>query len=331
MNLGIPYTVNFTDEAVPGKKPFQVDPNTTDGPLSPITPTPDSSATTMHTSVVLPGMGVIQYGERIAETIVHILENFASTTPPVQPTVGQLWYDYGTKLLKVYTSDGTTASWVAVSDKSINAAVQVALDTKVNRTGDTMGGPLHLHGAPVSADEATSKAYVDQSISTIALTPGPQGPQGVPGPTGPTGATGTTGPQGPAGPQGPQGPAGVPGPTGQTGPVGATGATGPAGATGATGPMGPQGPAGKDAVSSSSVTTSGYQVMSNGLIMQWGKVYTYGRVTFPIAFPTECVALFTSFDMTNDRGSYRSGGDVTTYDCFVNTDGCSTWWMALGR
>lgn len=66
---------------------------------------------------------------------------------------------------------------------------------------------------------------LDQAISGIELTPGPQGPTGPTGPQGPAGASGATGAQGPAGAQGIAGP---------IGPTGATGATGPAGADGRT-------------------------------------------------------------------------------------------------
>ena len=112
MTFGTPTTINFTDPTITGKVPFTINPNTSDGPLTPITASPDSTATHYHTSVILPGMGLPQYGGRIGGTIVHILENFASCTPPVAPTTGQTWYDYCNKLLKVYDVD--TNSWSPV-------------------------------------------------------------------------------------------------------------------------------------------------------------------------------------------------------------------------
>lgn len=120
--------------------------------------------------------------------------------------------------------------------------------------------------------------YIDQQISNIELTPGPQGPQGIQGPQGLPGIQGEIGFTGPEGPIGPQG---VPGPVGPAGltwrgawvsggsyveddAVGHNGASwfciNPTSGTtppnadttnwallasqGATGPMGPQGPAG---------------------------------------------------------------------------------------
>lgn len=56
------------------------------------------------------------------------------------------------------------------------------------------GSTLILSRDPLSNLEAATKRYVDNKVSAIQLTPGPQGP---------------TGPQGPAGPQGIQGPQGT--------------------------------------------------------------------------------------------------------------------------
>jgi hypothetical protein len=258
--IGIPYKIDFTDPVLPGKGSFIVNPNTTDGPLSPTTDSPDSSAIDYHTSITLPGMGLVQYGERIGESIVHLLENFASNGhPPVKPTTGQLWFDYSIKELKVYIDDGVRPRWIGVTSNGISQAVQLALDAKVNRSGDQMSGPLYLYNDPARPDEAANKHYVDERLNQIALTPGalgPQGPQGPKGDKGDHGDNGVQGPQGPAGatgPQGPQGTAGangapsyVPGPQGPQGPAGPQGAAssvpGPQGPQGWQGPQGPPGP-----------------------------------------------------------------------------------------
>lgn len=101
-----------------------------------------------------------------------------------------------------------------------------------------------------------TKSQVDNEITNIALTPGPQGPQGIQGiqgEVGPKGDTGDTGPQGATGPQGiqglqgetgdvgPQGPQGLQGLIGPQGPQGEPGIDGLPGATGATGAKGDKG------------------------------------------------------------------------------------------
>ena len=63
-----------------------------------------------ETALTLPGRNVPDYGEPVDTNFVHLLENFANSTPP-QSTVtltGQLWYDTSDGIFKVY--DGT--NWV---------------------------------------------------------------------------------------------------------------------------------------------------------------------------------------------------------------------------
>lgn len=43
-------------------------------------------------SITFTGKGMSNYGSIQQENLIHMLENFANTTPPVAPTVGQIWY-----------------------------------------------------------------------------------------------------------------------------------------------------------------------------------------------------------------------------------------------
>lgn len=89
----MPYIVNYTDKN--NKSPLTVFDNTSSS----------------DTSLTFPGRNVAGYGQVIAENFLHLLENFASTDAPVNPTEGQLWYDTLDKILKIY--DGGT--WKAAS------------------------------------------------------------------------------------------------------------------------------------------------------------------------------------------------------------------------
>ncbi len=57
----------------------------------------------VSTSLRLPGKGVLNWGEAYINNFVHLLENFASSTEPRSPQVGQLWYNTGNSVLSVYT------------------------------------------------------------------------------------------------------------------------------------------------------------------------------------------------------------------------------------
>lgn len=87
------YQIRFTDQI--NNDPLVVDDNTTNE----------------TTSLQFPGRNTTGYGQAIGENFLHLLENFANTSAPVNPVKGQLWYDsnVGIKQLKIY--DGT--QWVA--------------------------------------------------------------------------------------------------------------------------------------------------------------------------------------------------------------------------
>lgn len=90
------YIINRTD---PTSGSFTINPNTTNGPVSPTQYLPytgeNGPATGINTSLVFYGKGVPGYGERIAEDFVNMLENFSGPKAPVAPIHGQLWLSTG--------------------------------------------------------------------------------------------------------------------------------------------------------------------------------------------------------------------------------------------
>ena len=80
------YTVQFSN---PNKTPLVV----------------ANSALNNSTSLALIGPNKSGYGQSIADNFLHLLENYANSSPPANPIEGQLWYDTtysGNKILKVY-------------------------------------------------------------------------------------------------------------------------------------------------------------------------------------------------------------------------------------
>ena len=109
----MPYIVNFTDNE--NKSPITVFDNTS----------------STDTSLVFPGRNVTGYGQIIAENFLSLLENFASTSQPVNPVEGQLWYDStgGSQTLKIW--DNT--AWKAAS--GIQKGVSQP-DVEVSKVGE---------------------------------------------------------------------------------------------------------------------------------------------------------------------------------------------------
>lgn len=92
------YDIHLTDPLAPA---FKVRAFTTNGANFPTsTSFFGTESVGADTSLLVYGKGVPNYGERIAENILHVLENFSGATVPQFPVSGQLWYARYT-LLKV--------------------------------------------------------------------------------------------------------------------------------------------------------------------------------------------------------------------------------------
>ena len=102
------YTVDFqsggveTNPSIPGKTSIEL---------------ASSVINSTSTTLTLTGKGVPNYGEIQQENFIRLLENFASKTAPLNPTIGQVWFDSTASALKVYAMDqqwhsvgGTSAS-----------------------------------------------------------------------------------------------------------------------------------------------------------------------------------------------------------------------------
>lgn len=183
------FIMNFTDST---KTSFVIKPYTTNGPASPAAATPlTDGAVSANTSLVLFGKGMWDYGERIQEDLIHILENFANSSAPAYPIEGQLWYDNALGSLKIY--DGATWQVVAISSLPLSGvldmnnfriinvddpvdpqdAVTLAYaDTNyVNVGGDTMTGDLTLptlNATTVNTGTATITTTLDVSGNVIS-------------------------------------------------------------------------------------------------------------------------------------------------------------------
>lgn len=98
--------------------------NLTDGSI--FATIPDGTINT-SSSMTLIGKNYAGYGDFLDENFIHLLENGSNTTAPGAPLTGQLWWDKGNNLLKVY--NGTTF-------KTISAATASSTAPTSNVTGD---------------------------------------------------------------------------------------------------------------------------------------------------------------------------------------------------
>ena len=74
----------------------------------------DGTVNTTATDLTLVGRGVTNYGTAESENYVYLLENFANSTAPLIPILGQLWYNSNTDIISAYSSANT---WTRLADE----------------------------------------------------------------------------------------------------------------------------------------------------------------------------------------------------------------------
>ncbi len=159
----------------------------------------DGTVNTTATDLTLVGRGLTDYGTYENENYVYLLENFANSSAPLQPVLGQLWYDSATDVLSVY--DGTN-SWAALANQAYVQAQKISpvftgipqAPTPAAGTANTqiattafVTNSVQLQGVP-TAPTATQGTSSTQLATTAFVSQSPQF-QGVP--TAPTAAQGT--------------------------------------------------------------------------------------------------------------------------------------------
>ena len=85
----------------------------------------------------------------------------SSTTAPINPTVGDLWFDTNNAILLVYVNDGSSSQWIETGSTNVGAGSIVS------------SGRLTLEsGVPVSTTDQTSKTivyYTPYNGNTLSL------------------------------------------------------------------------------------------------------------------------------------------------------------------
>lgn len=123
------------------------------------------------TNLTLVGKNYAGYGQFIDENFVYLLENFANVTSPVNPLVGQLWWDSGNNVLKVYT--GTTFKPISSSTASATAPIGAVIgDLWFNTVNQQLnvynGSSFVLIGPSFTSATGQSGAVVGTVIDTTS-------------------------------------------------------------------------------------------------------------------------------------------------------------------
>jgi hypothetical protein len=78
------------------------------------------------TDLRLLGKNYAGYGEVQNENFLHLLENFANTSPPPKAVNGQVWFDSATKRLKFYDADNT--KWRTTGGLEVSSTAPVKMN-----------------------------------------------------------------------------------------------------------------------------------------------------------------------------------------------------------
>lgn len=83
----------------------------------------DGTVDNTTTSINLVGKSFPTYGQLFNQNFVSLLENFANTSAPDTPQIGQIWYDSSNKNISFYREGSTDSYWqkVAMTYEGISA------------------------------------------------------------------------------------------------------------------------------------------------------------------------------------------------------------------
>jgi len=123
-------------------------------------------------SMTLVGKNYAGYGEFLDENFVHLLESSSSSTAPGAPLTGQLWWDKGNNLLKVYNGSafkvisGATSSSTAPSG---GVTGDLWFDTVNQQLKVYTGAAWLLVGPAFTSGQGTTGAIADTITDNVAV------------------------------------------------------------------------------------------------------------------------------------------------------------------
>jgi hypothetical protein len=150
--------------------------NKTDGSV--LTEVNDGTINQTATDLTLIGKNSSSYGEFLNENFVKLLENFANTSKPNYPIVGQLWYDTAEARLKVYDGNGWKVSGGTIVASEIPGTISqgdIWIDSTRQQlyfndgTTTLLAGPAYTKAQGVSGIQVVDIIDTNQISHTVLL------------------------------------------------------------------------------------------------------------------------------------------------------------------
>lgn len=154
----------------------------------------DGTINTTSTSLGLPGRNYAGYGQSLDTNQVHILENFADSTPPANPLRGQLWFNTNNSTLYVCPTDGESnaLAWLSLTSTASGGsttfgAVTVSgnlLANNITATNNSNASSITTNYLTVAIQANIANASLSgttsvSSLTTTSITSGSQSTNGT--------------------------------------------------------------------------------------------------------------------------------------------------------
>lgn len=123
-------------------------------------------------SMTLIGKNYAGYGEFLDENFIHLLENSSNTTAPPAPLEGQLWWDSGSLVMKVYngsTWKTISAATASASAPTSNVVGDLWFDTTNQQLKVWTGSQWLLVGPQFSATTGVTGAIVATIVDNVSV------------------------------------------------------------------------------------------------------------------------------------------------------------------
>lgn len=105
-----------------------------------LTTVQDGTISTTACSLALPGRAYQNYGEAVDQDMLWILQNFSNPSSPLNPVVGQLWFDSANQLLKFYSG----SIWIVAGGVFLGPSPPSGTPQIGNFWYDTVNKQLHI-------------------------------------------------------------------------------------------------------------------------------------------------------------------------------------------
>lgn len=120
----------------------------------------DANTLNQTSSVTLIGENYVEYGSYADENWIHLLENSSSSTAPASPLTGQLWYDSGNTLPKIW--NGTSWDNMILQNGSNISVGNITASGNATISGnESIGGNLTVGGTTSLAGNIISSVNID--------------------------------------------------------------------------------------------------------------------------------------------------------------------------